>query len=413
MIPGPSFVSIAAKGLNNMIGRILKRILFICMLPILFCGLANAVDCEKVFEEYNDCIRLYHFKEALDILNVCSTNCIQQENICSLQAIVLKATIRNYIDVQLKIAREAKEENPGAAVRSYKRIMEIAKAYSEKSEGAVAEAENSLPGLQKEVDRAIGALVKNGERALADFRFDRVRDIIYELYLLDYGSAQAQELAQKAAEKIEDFIKNQRFEIERLVTNLNREVTESSKSPSVRNKERLKKIDQITKALNTKIDASLSVKPGDEGINRLYDRAKSTKDQAAKRGVSIALLEPDKQLTETTREVLRKAIEEINRGKYGEAVRKLKHCVSASGFNKDEFCSAYIYLGIAYAAQVNPKTANSMEDKLLRVSAMRSFRKALSFNPQVQIPKDFNKYRNLLEESRHLESPRKDPVEVL
>ena len=388
-------------------GVVLQGLIF------LFSGVAIAVECEKIIEEYNENIRIFHFKEALDVLNVCSTNCTQQENICSLQAIVLKSTIRNYIDVQLKIAREAKGDNPGAAIRSYKRIIEIAKAYKEKSEEAVAEAERELPGLQKEVDRAITSLVRNGERALADSRFDRVRDIIYELYLLDYGSAQAQELAQKAAEKIEDFIKNQRFEIDKLVTNLNREVTESSKGPSVRNKERLKKIDQITKALNTKIDASLSIKPGDEGINRLYDRAKNTKDQAAKRGVSIALLEPDRQLTETTQEVFRKAVEEINRGKYGEAVRKLKHCVSASGFNKDEFCSAYIYLGIAYTAQINPKTANSMEDKLLKVSAIRSFKRALSFNPQIQIPKEFNQYRNLLEESRHLENSRKDSVEVL
>jgi hypothetical protein len=54
-----------------------------------------------------------------------------------------------------------------------------------------------------------------------------------------------------------------------------------------------------------------------------------------------------------------------------------------------------------------------MEDKLLKISAIKSFRRALSFNPKIQIPKDFSKYGSLLEESRHLENPRKDPVEVL
>ncbi|HMK66150.1 MAG TPA: hypothetical protein VK564_10165, partial [Thermodesulfobacteriota bacterium] len=107
----------------------IRRILFPLILVLFVTLKAWAVDCNKVIENYNEYIRLYQFKEALDILQDCSNSCPEQANICSLQAISLKATIRNYIDTQIRIAREAKESNPGAALRSYKRVLEMGKAY--------------------------------------------------------------------------------------------------------------------------------------------------------------------------------------------------------------------------------------------------------------------------------------------
>ena len=87
-----------------MIGRMIIMLALAFFLP----AKAGALDCSTVLDEYNEDIRLSHFKEALDVLQECSLKCPQQMNFCSLQSISMKATIRNYIDVQIKIAREAR-----------------------------------------------------------------------------------------------------------------------------------------------------------------------------------------------------------------------------------------------------------------------------------------------------------------
>ena len=397
-----------AKEFNKMIDRILRGIFIVLTLAFLFYGDAGAVECDKILDDYNEEVRLYHFKEALDVLQECSLNCPQQMNICSLQSISMKATIRNYIEVQIKIAREARDINPGAAIRFYRRIIEISKAYSEKSEAAVAEANKELPVLLSEIDRKIASLVKNGEQAIAESRFERLRDIINELYLLEYGSTKALGLSQLASNKIEESINNESREIDQLLQTLERTVAEATKKSSPGNRERQNKINRVTQTINTKIEASLAMKPGDERINKLYVKAVTTKDQALGKGLKVQLKEPDKQLSEAPRKVYQAAVDNIGKGNYGQAIVGLKQAITRPNFDKDELSTAYMYLGIAYASQIKEPAVNTAEDTFLRSSAIQAFRRAISFNPILQLPKVYGHYSRLLEESRHMEDPRID-----
>jgi hypothetical protein len=386
---------------------LISRILFLMMLAFLWTVEAGAVDCNTVLESYNEDIRLYQFKVALDVLQECSENCPEQMNICSLQAISLKAAIRNYIDAQRTIAREALESNPGAAFRSYKRILEIGGAYGEKSEEALNEAQKALPGLQAEIDRRIADLVKQGEQAIAQNRLDRLRDIIYEIVLLDYGNPKAQDLSRAANKKIEEIVDQESKEIDKLLETLSQTVAESRGKSKTGNRESQNKINRVTQNLNTRIEASLAMKPGDEKINRLYDQAVRSKDLGQEKGLKVQLKEPDRQLTESPKKVYQRAVEHINQGNYGVAVEELKQAIERSNFDRETLSSAYLYLGIAYASQMKDiGTAKTPEDKTLRVSAAKSFRWALSFNPKLQLPKGYGQYKSLLEEARHLEDPR-------
>ena len=398
--------SMVAKEFKIMIDRILRGILLVLVLAFFLYGKASAVECDKILDEYNEDIRLYHFKEALDVLQECSLNCPQQMNFCSLQSISLKATIRNYIDLQIKIAREARDINPSVAVRSYRRIIEISQAYSEKSEAAMAEAKKELPVLQSEIDRKIASLVKNGEQAIAESRFDRLRDIINELYQLEYGSTKALDLSQSASKKIEESVDKESREIDQLLQTLERTVAEATKKSSPGNRERQNKINKVTQTINTKIEASLAMKPGDERINKLYVKAVTTKDQASGKGLKIQLKEPDKQLSEAPRKVYQAAVDNIGKGHYGQAIAGLKQTIALSNFDKDDLSAAYMYLGIAYASQIKEPAVNTAEDTWLRSSAIRAFRRAISFNPKLQLPKVYGNFSRLLEESRHMEDPR-------
>jgi tetratricopeptide (TPR) repeat protein len=398
----------APKEFNRMIDRMLRGVLIVLALAFFFRGEAGAVTCDKILDEYNEVIRLYRFKDALDVLQECSLNCPQQMNICSLQSISMKATIRNYIDVQTKIAREARDINPGAAVRSYRRIIEIGAAYSEKSEVAVAEANKELPVLLSEIDRKIASLVKNGEQAIAESRFERLRDIINELYLLDYGSAKALDLSQSASTKIEESINQESREIDKLLQTLERTVAEATKTPSPGNRERQNKINKVTQTINTKIEASLAMKPGDERINKLYVKAVTTKDHASGKGLKIQLKEPDKQLSESPRKVFQEAIDNVGKGNYSQAIEEIRQAIARPHFDKDGLSIAYMYLGIAYASQIKESPVNTADDTMLRSSAVRAFRRAISFNPKLQLPKVYAHHSRLLEESRHMEDPRID-----
>jgi hypothetical protein len=388
------------------------RILLLLALAVFLPAKVAAVECTTVLDQYNDAVRLYQFKAALDILQECSSSCPQQKDICSLQSISLKATMRNYIDIQRKIAREAREINPGAALRSYRRIVEMGQAYSEKSEEALIEAQKELPELQSEIDRKIEVLVRQGEKAIAESRFDRLRDIIYEIVLLDYGNPKAQELYQAASRKTEEFIVQETKEIEQLLKSLDQTVADSRKSSGAANREKQNKINKVTQTINTKIEASLAVKPGDERISRLYDQAVKSKDQAQEKGFRVQLKEPDKQLTEAPRKVYQEAIEDIYKGSYRQAVEKLQQAIAKGHFDRETLSSAYMYLGIAYASQMKETAANTPDDKALRTSATKSFRWALSFNPKLQLPKGYSQFKSMVEEARHLEDPRVERAEL-
>ncbi len=390
----------------KMIDRILREILIILALAFFSFGQAGAVECDKILQEYYEAISFYHFKDAFEVLQECSLNCPQQMNTCSLHSVSIKATIRNYIEVQTRIAREARDINPGVAIRSYRRIIEIGKAYSEKSEAAVAEANRELPVLQSEINQKIASLVKKGEQAIAEYRFDRLRDIINELYLLDYESTKALDLSQSASKKIEESINNESREIDQLLKTLERTIAEATKKTSPGNRERQKKINKVTQSINTKIEASLVMKPGDERIKKLYAKAVTTKDQASGKGLDVQLKEPDKHLSEAPRKVYQAAVDNIGKGNYRQAVAGLKQTLSRPNFDKDELSSAYMYLGIAYLSQINEGPVNTPENTLLRSSAIRAFRRAISFNPKQQLPKAYNRYSRLLEESRLMEDPR-------
>jgi hypothetical protein len=384
-----------------------RQIFLILMLVLFLTAEAGAVDCNTVLEAYNEDIRLYQFKAALDVLQECSESCPEQMNICSLQAISLKATIRNYIDAQRTIAREARESNPGASLRSYKRILEIGRAYGEKSEEALSEAQKELPGLQAEIDRRIADLVRQGEQAIAQNRLDRLRDIIYEIVLLDYGNPKAQDLSQAANKKIEEIVDQESKEIDKLLKTLSQTVAEGRGKSATGNRQRQNKINSVTQNINTRIDASLAMKPGDEKINRLYDQAVRSKDQAQEKGLKVQLKEPDRQLTESPKKVYQRGVDHVNQGNYGLAVEELKQAIERSNFDRETLSSAYVYLGIAYASQMKEVgAAKTPEDKTLRAAAAKSFRWALSFNPKLQLPKGYSQYKSLLEEARHLEDPR-------
>jgi TolA-binding protein len=246
-----------------------------------------------------------------------------------------------------------------------------------------------LPVLQSEIDRKIATLAKNGEQAIAESRFDRLRDIINELYLLDYGNLKALDLSQSASKKIEESINNESREIDQLLQTLERTVAEATKKSSPGNRERQNK-----------------------RINKLYVKAVTTKDQASGKGLKIQLKEPDKQLSEASRKVYQAAVDNISKGNYGQAIAGLKQTIARPNFDKDELSSAYMYLGIAYLSQTKEGPVNTPENTLLRSSAIRAFRRAISFNPKLQLPKAYDQYSRLLEESRHMEDPRIDSSEI-
>ena len=113
--------------------------------------------------------------------------------------------------------------------------------------------------------------------------------------------------------KTEEFIVQESKEIEQLLKSLDQAVADSRRSSGPGNREKQNKINQVTQTINTKIEASLAVKPGDERINRLYDRAVKSKDQAQDKGFKVQLKEPDKQLT-SSRKVYQEAIEQLHKG---------------------------------------------------------------------------------------------------
>ncbi len=154
------------------------------------------------------------------------------------------------------------------------------------------------------------------------------------------------------------------------------------------------------------------MKPGDERINKLYVKAVTTKDQALGKGLKIQLKEPDKQLSEAPRKVYQAAVENIGKGNYSQAIVGLKQAIAQPNFDKDELSSAFMYLGIAYLSQIKEGPVKTPENTLLRSSAIRAFRRALSFNPKLQLPKAYDQYSRLLEESRHMEDPRIDSSDV-
>ena len=367
---------------------------------------ALALECAEVSNSYNDKIRQYLFRDALDILSKCQEECPKsQKDFCGFQTIAIKATIRNYIGIQIKSARENADINDGIALRAYQRAVEAGSSISFEgnSRDEINEARKGVASLQEKINLQVASLATEAEQAIDELRFDKARDLIFEIYSLDNGSADAQKLSALAVDRLEDYMENNSREIDQLLKSLDTTVNRAVSEKSPQRKKKLKQeIDLYAQKIDSKVKISLLLKPGDQRIVSLYSNMTSVSNRSRKNGVTVSFDVPDSDQLETPTVKLQAAIASVNKGRYQETISTLKYFRSGAQFDIELLSQAYIYEGIAWAAQINESTANAPKDRLLRLNAKKAFKSALSLNAHIQLPRGYSKYNPILEETRHL-----------
>ncbi len=367
---------------------------------------ALALECAEVSNSYNDKIRQYLFRDALDILSKCQEECPKsQKDFCGFQTIAIKATIRNYIGIQIKSARDNADINDGIALRAYQRAVEAGSSISFEgnSRDEINEARKGVASLQEKINLQVASLATEAEQAIDELRFDKARDLIFEIYSLDNGSADAQKLSALAVDRLEDYMENNSREIDQLLKSLDTTVNRAVSEKSPQRKKKLKQeIDLYAQKIDSKVKISLLLKPGDQRIVSLYSNMTSVSNRSRKNGVTVSFDVPDSDQLETPTVKLQAAIASVNKGRYQETISTLKYFRSGAQFDIELLSQAYIYEGIAWAAQINESTANAPKDRLLRLNAKKAFKSALSLNAHIQLPRGYSKYNPILEETRHL-----------
>ena len=394
--------------MNNNIGQTrIHLIPTLCLIYIFACSsVVQAFDCAAVSRSYNDKIREYMFKETLDILYKCQEECSKsQMEFCGFQAISIKATIRNYIGIQIKSARENIDINDGMALRAYRRALEAGSTitFEGESQNELDEAKKGVVFLERKIHLQVAVLVTEVEQSINEFRFDKARDLIFEIYALDNGSPDAQRLSELALNKLEEYMENQGHEIEELLKGLNNAVNSAASEKAPQKKKKLRQeIDLYAQKISSKVEKTLLLKPGDHRIVSLYSNMTSVSNSSKKIGVTVSFAVPDSARLEDPKSKLQSGISAINKGQYAEAITILKYFLSGAQFDIELLAQAYIYEGIAWAAQINESTANAPKDRILRLNAKKAFKSALSLRAHIQLPKGYGKYTPILQETRHL-----------
>lgn len=86
----------------------------------------------------------------------------------------------------------------------------------------------------------------------------------------------------------------------------------------------------------------------------------------------------------------------LEEGRFEEAARTFEKLVGTPDFAG--IANAYLYLGIANLARINP--SHVTEAKTLRLKGFASFQNALRFDRAVTLPKGYEKFREVFEEAR-------------
>ena len=367
---------------------------------------AYAFDCTEVSNSYNEKIREYLFRDALDILSRCQHECPKsQMEFCSFQAIAIKATIRSYVGIQLKTARENVDINDGMALRAYRRAVEAGSSLSPegKSPDEMEEAKKGAASLQEGIDLRVASLVTEVEQAISELRFDKARDQILEIYSLDNGSPDAQRLSARAAKRLEEYLENQSHEIDDLLKSLDNAVKQAVSEKAPQRKKKLNtEINLYAQKIDSKVEKLLLLKPGDQRIVSLYSHMTSVSTSSRTKGVTVTFKVPDSAQLETPLDSLHAAMTALKRGRYSEAINILKYFRSGAQFDAELLSQAYIHEGIAWAAQINESTVNAPKDRILRLNAKKAFKSALSIKAHIQLPREYSKFSPILEETRHL-----------
>ncbi|MBF0520969.1 MAG: hypothetical protein HQK92_14760 [Nitrospirae bacterium] len=349
----------------------------------------SAVECDKLRDTYNMLVTSYDFRGAMDLLKECSESCGENERtFCSGQARNLKVNIRAIVDAFSKKAGQSKDVNPAVALRAYEKVLFYGSLYPERTKDAVGEAENEIPRLRNNIDEKINPLLEQAEAALQQNQFDTVKNLLYEIYSIDFGNSKAKELSKRASRRIDDYLESENNGINTILDELGYATEKLAKIGSQQEREIIRK--KITKdyvIASGKIESSLKLKPGNEKIIQSGNKLKRISENMPQTLAKISVPALDASLTEPLTKKYDTALSYLKNGQFTEAIELLRNICSSSTLDDGLRTSAHLFSGICYALMISASTY----DKNLRLNAKKEFRNALMIDKQVELPSDYKK----------------------
>lgn len=355
-------------------------------------------ECDTILDRYNLAIQSTAFGNAIRLLTECADRCVEQRNLCALSSINLQSTARSLIGSKVSRAQSLVAVNPGYALRLYRQAIEYGAINPGANESAMRLAEQQVRELEPVVRQRIAELVAKGEQQLAANEYSLIRDTFYEINAVEYGSEAGRSLAERAAKKYEIHIVEEAAKSEAILDEIMQRARSSDakvRKPS--RTEVQKAMDRVASIL----DQGLELLPGQSRLVQLNNRTK--KDERELRGknrLDIQFKEADPVARETPQAVLAQAREQLAKGN-ASMVHDLTNRIVGS-LDPHQKADAYVLRGLAYTVQINVNMKNSLEGRKQKSLAKREFNTALQMDPKVQMPKGYEQYAAILEESRDI-----------
>lgn len=362
----------------------------------LLSGPAYSSDCNDIVDRHNQAVQSEKLGLAAQILNECTSRCEAQRNICATLSVVLQSAARSLIEKKSDEARAVEEAHPASALRLNRQIVELGAVNPGVNAASIGEAARHIQMLEPLVHKRIAELSAQGYARLAANDYDAVRDIVYEIYAFEYGSKAGRTLAERAAQQYETYIAKETAASDAMLKDMMRRIRlQDGRKP------RHAEIQNIVDVVSGLISMGLEFKPGDKKLLKLDETAKAAERELSGRfHLSVRFKDADSNAKASPEIILLKAQRQLAAGDFAGVIDLTGRIIGS--LDPNHAAQAYVLRGLTHAVQINVDASHSLESREQKLSALADFNKAVSIAPDVRMPRGYEQYAVMLDESRNI-----------
>ncbi len=398
----------------------MKNRLTLCVFYVLsICSSAFALDCTTVIDDSNKLIGSFKNTEYLSLLTDCINSCnIDTASLCAkyktsmltaaVQATDIAFAQGNYYyeailqTPQPKTIDDISEEELklyNNAVLKYTTFINYAAISPGDYTNKIAVARNNMEKIHNILQPLQKTYYNEGLKAIDNYDFDTVRDDIYAMREIEYGSYLAEELRKKAVEKLEIYLASEMQndldtinQMTSTVSNMASNKPERTNNNTVK-KKYSNKINQMIKKHNSRLSLfndnnSSDAIIGNEAVAmKAYESAQKLVKIAKDNNIPVTEI-PVKPVLRAENP-LNVAIDKINKGEFNQAITILTDITKNKSFKNQSIASAYMYKGIAFSLQITSGNSKSATNNNYKSEAQKAFVNAKAFNPSITLPKNY------------------------
>jgi TPR repeat protein len=295
----------------------------------------------------------------------------------------------DYRELQNNVIKREEGKDIRLAMVASRRILDIDPSDSE--------GQKHFSRLREKGISRLSALYSSASKEIASGNKDEFRSIISKLLTEEFDEQLLGEVVASYWSHSDEIVRN----AERSGSDLVGTLESLDNDDSIRKSQA--KIKKLTLLFHEAIGRGLKERPEDPELTALLHKGDLVISDISRKRDDIKEKDKEKEKTKDKEtdsgvSLLNKGRSLLHDGHFDAAAKLFEKLTRTPGYT--DIAIAYVYLGIANLARINP--SKIVEAKKLRLKGFSSFQNAMRFDRMVTLPANYEKFRDVFEEAKKL-----------